>query len=1044
MGKIKQIFLVLVACTFCLGVYAQTEKVTGTVVSSEEGKALEGVSVSVKGTTRGSVTDADGKFSVEASEGETLVVSIQGYKQTEMKVGKQTNPIIRLDATSDNLKAVVVIGYGTARKKELVGAATVVSAKDAGANTATNPAQLLIGKAAGVQVLTSSGVPGTNSQIIIRGTGSFTSVDPLYVIDGIQSNGNIFNSLNAQDIESITILKDASSTAIYGAAAANGVVIVTTKKLKSGAPRVAVTTQIGISKAWKTLDLLNAQQYVDLMKDYATTKGVALPAKLASPYVLEDRTDWQKEMFRKALSSEIDASVTGGSEKVLYNLSLGYLDQQATIRDYEYKKFTTRFTLDETLGRFHFGQTVNIRYNKSSGQVVNLFNGGVATHAPYEPIYDSTVLGGYSILSNLNDLASAANPLQTLGVISSRSDGYLIAPELFGEVNIIKGLSFRSQFFATYGGGTNHGYQEAYTAANFINRPRQSSFELYNSFTYTWENYLSYNRSFGKHSVSATAGASYIDAGYSNDLAEIATNLANDNIQNTNPALNKSVSASSEGYGTQVGRTKSLFGRLMYTYDGKYTVSGSMRRDGSSNFGPLSRYGNFPAAGFAWNFTEENFIKNTLPFLSDGKLRAGWGRTGNNRFGLGLTDVYTYSGVPSGSLVYSFGPTEQFVPGTSVVTGSNPYLRWEQTDQIDAGLDLAFLNNRINVTVDYYDRKSSGLLVTVPLPGSSGVGGIARVPSGITTNAADAENKGFEFSLGYKSAPQKNFNYSISANFSVNKNETLGLGGGQQVPIKDGDLNGLGTITYTAKGSPIGAFYGYRVDHVARDQAEIDALNVAAAGKTGNPSAKYQSGLLPGDFIFKDLNGDGVVDSKDQEILGSPIPKYMYGFNAGATYKNFDFNLVLSGISGVNIANSTKYYTQSITEAHNTTTALLNRWRKPGDVAALPRAGQNSSNLRPSDFYIEDGSYLRLRNVTLGYTVNAQSLKNFTHNVVSGVRIYVAAQNLVTITNYSGYDPEISTQSIGAVNDPYVFRRGIDVGSLPQPRTFIAGVQFQF
>jgi len=1043
MRKLKLIFSMLVASMLWLAVDAQTEKISGTVVSSEEGKPLEGVTVSVKGTDRGTLTNAEGKFTLVAAEGETLVISSQGYQQTEIKLGKQTSPTIRLSASSDNLKAVVVIGYGTAKKKELVGAASVVSARDAGANIATTPAQLLIGKAAGVQVLTSSGVPGSASQIIIRGTGSFTSVDPLYVIDGIQANGNIFNSLNSQDIETITILKDASSTAIYGAAAANGVVIVTTKKFKSGAPRVSVTTQFGVSKAWKMLDLLNAQQYVDLMKDYAAAKGVALPSKLQSPYVLVDRTDWQKEMFRKALSSETDASISGGSEKVLYNLSLGYMAQQATLRDYLYKRFTARFSLDETLGRFHFGQTLNIRYNKSQGQVVNLFNGGVATHAPYEPIYDSTVLGGYSILSNLNDLASAANPFQTLGVISSRSDGYLFAPQVFGEVNIIKGLSFRSQLFATFTGGSSHGYQQAYTSANFINRPRQSTFGLNNAFTYTWENYLSYNGTFGKHSISATAGGSYIDQGYSYDLAEIATNIANDNIQSTNPALTKTVSTSNEGYGTQAGRTKSLFGRLIYTYDGKYTVSGSMRRDGSSNFGPLSRYGNFPAAGFAWNFTEENFIKNSLSFLSDGKLRAGWGRTGNNRFGLGLTDVYTYAGVPSGSLVYSFGPTEQMIPGTSVVTGSNPFLRWEETDQIDAGLDLGFLKNRLTFTVDYYKRKSSGLISIVPLPGSAGVGGIARVPSGIYSNAADAENKGFEFSVGYKNVPQKNFNYSVSANFSINKNTTLALGNGQEVPIKDGDLNGLGTITYTAKGSPIGAFYGYRVDHVAKDQAEIDALNVAAAGKTGNPGAKYQNGLLPGDFIFKDLNGDGVVDSKDQEILGSPIPKYMYGFNAGASYKNFDFNLVLSGLAGVDIANSTKYYTQSITESHNTTTALLNRWRNPGDIAALPRAGQNASNLRPSDFYIEDGSYLRLRNVTVGYSIAAQSLKNLTHNVVSGLRVYVAAQNLLTVTNYSGYDPEISTQA-GATGDPYIFRRGIDVGQLPQARTFIAGVQFQF
>jgi hypothetical protein len=354
------------------------------------------------------------------------------------------------------------------------------------------------------------------------------------------------------------------------------------------------------------------------------------------------------------------------------------------------------------------------------------------------------------------------------------------------------------------------------------------------------------------------------------------------------------------------------------------------------------------------------------------------------------------------------------------------------------------LDNRLTFTFDWYNRKSKGLLVKVPLPSSSGILGVARLgdPS-IITNAADAQNKGIEVSVGYRSVPKGNFNYNINANVSYNKNTTLALGKLNQVPIKDGSINQAGAITYTAQGSPIGSFYGLRVDHVASDQAEIDALDAAASAKTGVPDTKYQDGLQPGDFIFKDLNGDGVLNDKDKEILGNPIPKYMYGLSLGANYKKFDFNLVVSGISGVKLANSTKYYTELAVEAHNSTTAILNRWRKPGDVAALPRAGQADKNLAASDFYIEDGSYMRLRNVTLGYTFSPQSLKSFSHNAVSGLRIYIAAQNLITITNYSGYDPEVGTQNNGD-SDAFIFRRGIDTGQLPQPRTFIAGVQLQF
>jgi TonB-dependent starch-binding outer membrane protein SusC len=1035
MGKLR-FLLLFAASVLWLSVDAQTKRITGTVLSSDGGTALQGVSVTIKGAKKGAMTDTKGKFSINAATGETLVISSVGFEEKQLVVGNEDQLTIQLKPSAESMQTVMVIGYGTARKKQVVGSASVVSAKDAGATTVTNPSQLLIGKAAGVQVVNSSGVPGSGSQIIVRGTGSFTSVDPLYVIDGIQTGAGTFSAIAPQDIESITVLKDASSTAIYGTAAANGVVIVTTKKIRSGAPRISVTSQISTSQPWKKLDLLKARDYVELMKDYAAAKGVPVPAKLNSPDVLVDRNDWQNEIFRHALSTENDVNVSGGSDKVLYNLSLGYISQQAIVKNYEYKRLNARFSLDETFGRFHFGQNITMRYSKNTGQVLNLFFDGVTTYPTYQPIYDTSILGGYSIVSNLNDLASARNPFQALNTLNRKGDDYILYPQFFAEVNILKGLTLRSQVAATYASSSGNSFSKEYTAANFINKTRSASLSLSNSFYYTLENYLTYNKRFDKHNVSVTAGTSYIDDGYSRSLSETGTNIANDNIQNTNVALNKTVT-SSEGYGAT--RTKSYFGRLIYTFNDKYIVSASMRRDGSANFGPNSRYGNFPGLGLAWNFSDENFIRNSLSFISDGKLRLGWGRTGNNKFPMGRTDAYTWSGTPGGSLVYSFGPSEGYVSGTTVALIPNPALRWEETEQTDAGIDLGFLSNRINLTVDVYNRRSSGLIVSVPLPASTGIMGVARLgnPS-IITNAADAQNKGVEIALGYRSVPKNNFSYNVNANFSYNKNTTLSLGTNNQVPIRDGGLAQSGSITYTYQGSPIGAYYGYRVDHVAKDQAEIDALNAKAAVKTGNVSTKYQSGLLPGDFIYKDLNGDGVMDSKDQEILGSPVPKYMYGFNAGASYKNFDLNVVISGLAGVNVVNGTKYYTESVIESHNTTTALLNRWRNPGDVALLPRVGQSIANLRPSDWYVENGAYMRLRNLTVGYSIPAQTLKNFSHNVISGLRVYVAAQNLLTLTDYSGYDPEVQN------GDGFIFTRGIDGGQLPQPRTFIAGVQFQF
>ncbi|MBX3255363.1 MAG: SusC/RagA family TonB-linked outer membrane protein [Chitinophagaceae bacterium] len=482
----------------------------------------------------------------------------------------------------------------------------------------------------------------------------------------------------------------------------------------------------------------------------------------------------------------------------------------------------------------------------------------------------------------------------------------------------------------------------------------------------------------------------------------------------------------------------SYFARLNYSYDDKYILTASFRRDGASNFGANNRFGNFPGVGLAWRFSNEDFIQTGLSFLSEGKLRIGWGRTGNNNIPNFLIKPLTFAGNPTGNLVYSFGPDEAFIPGTTISTLANPNLKWEQTDQMDVGIDLGFINNKLNVTIDWYKRKSTGLLVSVPIPSSTGIG-VSGEQSTKTVNAADAQNTGIELQVGYADKASKDFGYTISANVAFNRNKVLSLGGEFTAPIQAGAFDQLSTFTYTAPGSAIGAFYGYRLDKVASTQAEIDALNA----KTGSSGTEYQEGLMPGDFIFKDLNGDNVVTSADQEILGNPIPKIVYGFNAGINYKNFDLNIVLSGVSGLQLLNATKFNTQVMATGHNATTAILDRWRQEGDVASLPRLGQNansSGNLRASDWWLEDGSYARLRNITLGYTLMQDKIAGFAMGAFKSIRLYVAAQNLFTITRYSGYDPEIFAQN-GA---SFIFNRGIDDGQIPQPRTFLAGIQLGF
>jgi len=778
--------------------------------------------------------------------------------------------------------------------------------------------------------------------------------------------------------------------------------------------------------------VLNAAQYVDLLKDFAATSNTTLPAKFNTPAVLIDSNNWQNNVLRTALVSESNINVSGGSEKVTYGLSLGYITQESTTQGFVNKRLNARFYLDEKLGRFHFGQSLAIRSTKSKGRMANLLE--AVTYAPYKPLYDKSIPGGYSIVSNVEDFSNALNPLQAVNLENPLNTDYVFFPQAFGEVDLIKGLRFRSQFAATIGGNKSTNYKYPYTLSNYLTSPRQATLGYGNYNYYTLENYFSFDRTFGKHAVSAMAGNSYLDPGASAGLTAAGSNLPNDNIQNISVANTQTVTGSSNGYARP--SVISYFGRLSYTYNSKYILTGSFRRDGASNFGVNNRFGNFPGVGLAWLLSDEQFMKN-IPVLSNAKLRAGWGRTGNNSIPTtGITSVLTFAGDPTGNSVYSFGTGEAFANGTSINTLANPNIKWESTDQTDIGLDISFLQNKLYMSVDWYNRKSTGLLVQVPVPGSTGASNSGGQPS-IYANAASVVNKGIEFTLGYRGNASK-LSYNVNANLSYNKNKVLSLGDQFAAPIKDGMVNGS-TITYTTPGSPVGAFYGYRLDHVAKDQAEITALNSKA------PTGKvFQDGLLPGDFIFKDINGDGVVNSTDQEIIGSPIPKFIYGFNAGANYGNFDLNIVVSGIAGVDVINGVKSITSIEGTGHNATTAILDRWRKPGDVAKLPRAGQNvnaSGNMRSSDWSLESGAYTRLRNITLGYSLSKNALGRIAGtNTFTGIRIYVAAQNLVTLTGYSGSDPELSSQNGGS----FIFARGIDDGALPQPRTFMAGIQLGF
>lgn len=1029
------------------GVQAQDYhvQVTGTV-RDDQGALMRNVSVVAfnKRTryTAGVETDSSGvfRFSGLPVDGDYMFnFSFIGFEPQSMtgytlKPGTTLTLAVKLSKRATTLNNVIVIGYGTTSKRNIVSSVNVVAPKEAGMGATTNPSQLLIGKAPGVQIVQTNGGPGADAQIIIRGTGSFTDINPLYVIDGIQGSKNFFNTINAQDIESITILKDASSTAIYGSAAANGVVIITTKRGKPGLPKVSFTSQWGVSKAWKRLDLMNAREYVDALKDLATTKNTVLPAKFSTPGVLVDSTDWQSQIFRSALVSEQDINISGGSDKVNFTASATYIDQKSILNYGRTKRLQARLGLDETVGRFRFTQSLTFRQYDGSGLSANILD--ALQYPSYKRIRDTAIQGGYSVVTNVDDFSNAVNPMQAISLGNSVSRSLSFFPQLTGEVRLIDGLKFKSQFFAELNNTRGNTFQSQYQASNLLNQARQSSLTFTEQSFYTLENYLSFDRTYGKHQVGVVAGTSYLNPGITNQTAVRGTSQPNDNIQNVSVAPSQTVTSSYSNYARP--SVISYFGRVNYTFDGKYIVTGSWRRDGASNFGANSRYGNFSAAGLAWRFSDEDFIRNLIHGLSDGKIRVGWGQTGNNSIANFITSAKTYQGTPAGALVYSFGATEAFVSGTTLTTLNNPDLQWEQTQQKDIGLDLGFMNNKLTITADVYDRKSTGLLVTTFLPASVGVSTTGGQPSK-TLNAADADNKGIELGIGY-SDKIGDVTFNIGVNGSINKNKVLSLGKQFSAPIQQGAFTPVPATTYTAAGSAIGSFYGYLTDHVAKDAAEIAALDQIAKQKTGKADAVYQANLLPGDFIYKDLDGDGMVTVKDQKLQGNPIPKYLYGINATVGYKGFDLTVVISGIAGLKLLDGLKLYTQSMSTGHNAGKELLNRWRQPGDVAALPRIGQNATgngNLRPSDWWLEDGSYMRLRNVTLGYSLPTSLLNGFAQGSVKSARFYISAQNLITITGYKGYDPEISGSS-------FLFARGIDLGQTPQPRTFLAGIQLGF
>ena len=997
-------------------------------VTDEKGDGLPGVSVVIKDSQRGVTTDISGKYEIASASSEVvLIFSFVGYLPKEEIVGNRSSIDVSLLVDTKALEEVVVIGYGTAKKKDLTGAVSVVGRKEFGDVSATSAQQLLQGKIAGVQIVNTGGLPGSNAKIIIRGVGSLTNSDPLYVIDGIQ--GGDINSVSPYDIQDITVLKDAASVAIYGASAANGVVLITTKKGKAGTPKVTYNGYVGVAQAWKKLDMLDAAQYVQLVKDIDLAQGNKVPDKLNTPDVLITRTDWQKEIFRNGKITEHHLNVTGGSDKATYNFSAGYTNQEGIMKDYGYQRINLRTQLEEQIGKkIRLGQTINFKYNRTTGNVASFVE--ALRMPPYAPTMDPTNLGGYSRVTTILDQNDALNPLPGIYLTEKLSRGVSSLFQLWGEVDIFRGLKFRSQANIGISNSNSYNYTGEYLNGNLkTDRKIDESYSF--SVSPIIENILTYSKTFGRHDFSVMAGNTFNEGNRSRSVNLTGSGFTNDLIKQIGVSKSNSITGSGSG----VYASRSYFGRITYAFHDRYLINASLRQDINPAFGKVHRKGNFPSVGLAWKVANEEFMKN-MSFISDLKVRGSWGITGNANIGLFLTDPTVYRGYGNNNIVYSFGETKAFQQGATVTRVPNPFLKWEETTQIDFGLDFGLLRNRLQVSVDFYKRNSKDLLLDVKLPVSTGLGDVYNDAS-MVQNAANAVNKGFEISLSY-AGQAGDFSYSISGNMGYNKNNVVSLGNGG--PIVSGSTNGGINITKTDVGAAIGSFYGFQVEKVVPGTADVARYNEQAIAKGFKT---YQDGLKAGDIVYKDLNGDGQITDLDQAFLGSAIPVWTYGGSVNLAYKAWDLSMGLAGIGDVKVYNALRYWTEGTTRPFNSSTAVLAAWKKNGDITDMPRSGQNTpSNLRASDRFIENGSFMRLRNLTLGFSLPKTVLNSAAGKVFSSFRVYATAMNLLTLTNYKGYDPEVSA----SVNDAksFIFTKGVDTGQYPQPRTFLLGVQVGF
>ncbi len=1006
--------------------------VTGTVLDGKN-QPVPGVNLVVKGTKTGTSTDAQGNFRITVADDQAIIqFSSVGYLGQEITVGNRSTLTVTLQDDNKSLSEVVVVGYGTQKKADLTGAVSTVTAKDISRLPVAGIDQALQGKSSGVRVTQSTGAPGEGVAVRIRGVGTINDNSPLFIIDGVPTK-DAFSVLNPADIESMSVLKDASSAAIYGARAANGVIVVTTKRGKSGAPRITLNAYTGIQQHGRLIPMANSQEYISIYNEAATNDNAfvtnpSLQRQLIPSTLQVADTDWQKAIFRTAPIQNYQLTISGGTERSHYLLSGNYFDQQGIILNSGYKRYALRTSIDtEIAGKVKIGTNLNITYSKrnivgSSGDGYGGNGGSIVRYAlfrtPAIPVYDQN--GDYTDLPQFPALLG--DGYKQVGLAEkqdNKEQQYRVFGDIFGEWQILKNLRFRTDAGLDLNILNRKTFNENWGTNNRINSPSTLVNRFSPASTLTWNNTLNYDITVAaNHQITALAGTEAIHS-VSRDVGGSDRNFIDqvDNLRYLGQGADITGRQSFESDSRWA--LFSLFGRVNYAYKDKYLASFNVRRDGSSRFSPNNRYANFFSGSVGWNIDQEAFFQPLAQIISLLKLRASIGQLGNQDIG-----NYPYASLIGSGYNYVFGASPQAVAGYAVVSRGNTNVKWESSTQTDIGLEVGVLQNKIQLTADYFIKQTSDILVPIPVPKS---GGSAAAPY---VNAGKVENRGLELDLIYRNKKGP-FSYDITANASFIHNKVLSLSDGR--PIPGGRIDNGVFATLTEPGYPIGSFYLLQQDGIFQNADQIFT------------SAFQGNNIKPGDVRFKDINGDGLINQLDRSHVGSPIPTLTYGLTANLQWKIFDVSAFFQGVSGNKIYYQVGTDIEGFCRAFNVTKRVVDgRWHGEGTSNSQPRVSWSGSanNKQPSTRFLEDGAYTRLKNLQIGYTLPSTLSRKFGS---TSVRVYVSGQNLLTFTKYPGLDPE--QQSSDNLNNEQFkgdVAVGIDWGTYPSARTYTVGLNVGF